>query len=175
MIIFRFRVTFEEIDEVERIIDVRATQTLKDLHTAVLGSVKFKPETAASIYLSKDNWRKGKRFTDREVEGEALMSDQRLNVVVNDPQQKFLFITDDEAEWELKIEMLRIYKTDVDDFFPKLVKSTGYNPKQFKVKVVGAPTNEFEKLVDELMADDEPDSASDDDKDPGKDSGDEEE
>jgi len=175
MIIFRFRVTFEEIDEVERIIDVRATQTLQDLHAAILKSVNFKPETAASIYLSKDNWRKGKRFTDREEEGEALMADQRLNMVVNDPQQKFLYITDDEAEWELKVEMLRIYKTDVDDSFPKLVKSTGYNPKQFKVKAVGAPTNEFEKLVDELMADDEPDASSEDDVDPGKEAGDEEE
>jgi len=156
MIIFRFVVTFEDVDDVERVIDIRAGQTLRDLHTAILESVGFKPDTPASIYLASDNWRKGKRFSDREVnvDDECLMSENKLNVVVNNPHQRFLYFTDDDTSWELKVELLRIYKSEAAIQFPNLVKAIGSNPKQFVIKVIGAPTNQFEQLVDELMTED---------------------
>ncbi len=163
MIIFRFVVSFEEVDDVERVIDIRANQSLRELHTAILEGVGFKPETPASFYLAADNWRKGKRYSDRELglDEEILMSESKLNVIVNNPQQKFLYITDDETAWELKVSMLRIHKSDGSIQYPKLVKAIGSNPKQFVVKVIGAPTNEFEQLVDELMTED-PHELSDD-------------
>lgn len=167
MIVFRFVVTFEEVDDVERIIDVHATNTLKDFSDAILASVGFAPTTESSFYIASDNWRKGKRFANHiEDEGHVeMMTTRRLNEVVDNPHQRFLYFTDDTMAWELHVELMRIYKTEDTADLPKLVKSIGHNPKQFVTTVIGAPTNEFERLVEELVIDEAAHEMSDDDED----------
>ena len=96
MIIYRFRVIFEEVDEVERVIDIRANQSFRDLFRVIIENIKFKPETEASFFISGDNWRKGKEINNIETEDVAQMSDCKLNNFVNDPHQKILLITHDD-------------------------------------------------------------------------------
>ncbi|MCB9246521.1 MAG: hypothetical protein H6606_08825 [Flavobacteriales bacterium] len=167
MIVFRFVVTFDDVDDVERIIDVHASNTLKDFSDVILSSVGFSPDTEASFYLATDNWRKGKRFANHiEEEGHIeMMTTRRLNEVVNNPHQRFLYFTDDDMAWELHVELLRIYKSNETDDLPKLVKASGPNPKQFTTAVIGAPTNEFERLVEELVQEEDAHEMSDDDED----------
>ncbi|MCB0733857.1 MAG: hypothetical protein H6608_00570 [Flavobacteriales bacterium] len=155
MIIYRFKVLFEDVDEVERVIDIRAGQTFLDFYRTIISSIGFDPETTGSFFSSGDNWRKGKEITNRDEEETLQMAATRLNAMVNDPHQKFLLITDDEMEWTLRVQLFNIYKSDDANGFPVLVKSVGEAPKQKKIVLIGKATNEFEEMVDGMVSEDE--------------------
>ncbi|MFT4522877.1 MAG: hypothetical protein ACI8ZN_001829 [Bacteroidia bacterium] len=158
MIIYRFKITFEDVDEVERIIEVRASQSFADLYKGIVESIKFNPDVTASFYISGDNWRKGKEITNADKEGVTQMAECKLNTQVNDPHQKILLITHDEMEWSFRIQLFKIQKSDVDMSFPVCIKSIGVAPKQTKIVTIGLATNEFEELVDDIIREaEEPD------------------
>ncbi|MBO6517986.1 MAG: hypothetical protein JJ975_15715 [Bacteroidia bacterium] len=158
MIVYKFKVVFEDVDDVERMIEVRANQTFRDLYASIIESIKFKPDTQASFFMSGDNWRKGREITNIGTEGVIDMADARLNAFVNDPYQKILLITNDELEWHLRISLFKIEKANAALVYPRCVKTLGEPPKQTKVSAVGKPTNEFEELVDEIVSEkEEPD------------------
>jgi hypothetical protein len=163
MIAYKFRVSFEENDEVERVIEILSNQTLLDLHKAILAAIGFKPDTPASFYVTGDHWRKGKRYVHEIQSGEETpMSSAKLNNVVNDPHQRFLYITDDEMGWELRVILRGLFSSDATKTYPSLIRAVGPNPKQNNIHVIGAPTNEFERMVDELVKQEEAHELSDD-------------
>lgn len=155
MILYRFKVTFEDVDEVECIIDIRANQTFRDLYRIIVESIKFDPSITASFFISGDNWRKGKEITNAEVDDVLQMSNCKLNTFVNDPHQKMLLITHDEMEWTLRIQLFKIQKADDAAVYPQLIRMTGVAPKQFNIVSIGLATNEFEELVDEIVSEQE--------------------
>ena len=67
MAIYRFRVTFEDQDDVTRDIEIRSTQTFEDLHHGIHSAIGFDASKQASFYLSDDHWTKGQEFTNREL------------------------------------------------------------------------------------------------------------
>ncbi|MBI1305968.1 MAG: hypothetical protein GC181_05080 [Bacteroidetes bacterium] len=155
MIVYRFKITFEDIDEVERFIDIRANQSFQDLYRIVVESIGFDPNINASFFISGDNWRKGKEISNNGKEGVATMANTRLNTQVNDPHQKILLVTHDEMEWTLRIQLFKIQKMDDNAVIKNLFKSVGEAPKQFKIVSIGKPTNEFEEMVDEIVRENE--------------------
>ncbi|MCB9261797.1 MAG: hypothetical protein H6607_05425 [Flavobacteriales bacterium] len=158
MIVYKFKVIFEDVDDVERHIEIRANQTFSDLYRSIVESIKFDPNITASFYMSGDNWRKGKEITNAEKAEVLQMADAKLNSFVNDPHQKILLITHDEMEWTLRVQLFGFQKDNGTDAFPKLVKSVGEAPKQKKITTIGLATNEFEKMVDEIVSEaEEPD------------------
>jgi len=159
MIVYRFKVTFEEVDEVERMIEIRAGQTFIDLHRAIVESIKFDPNITASFYVSGDSWRMGKEITNAENDEVVQMADAKLNAYVNDPHQRFLLVTHDELEWTLRVQLFKIERGDATQTYPRTVKTVGPPPKQKKVTQIGKATNEFEELVDDIIleAEEEPD------------------
>jgi hypothetical protein len=63
MALYRFRVTFEDYDDVSRDIDVKSNQTFEDLHKAIHQSTGYNPEYPSSFYISNDQWMKGEEIT----------------------------------------------------------------------------------------------------------------
>tara|TARA_B100000745_G_scaffold253738_1_gene176103 strand:- start:393 stop:935 length:543 start_codon:yes stop_codon:yes gene_type:complete len=161
MIVYRFKVTFEEVDDVERMIEVRANQTFRDLYHAIVESIKFDPKVTASFFMSGDNWRKGKEITNADVEGSLQMTDCKLNAFMNDPHQRMLLYTHDELEWSFRVQLFKIERANAAIIYPQVVKSIGEAPKQKKVHVIGNATNEFEELVDEIISEAEEPDVSD--------------
>lgn len=155
MIIYRFKVTFEDVDDVERMIEIRANQTFRDLYHAIVDSIKFDQTITASFFMSGEYWRKGKEITNAEVEGVIQMSDAKLNSFVNDPHQKILLITHDDLEWTFRVQLFKIERANDQVVYPRLVKSIGEAPKQKKITQIGSATNEFEELVDEIISESE--------------------
>ncbi len=155
MIAYRFKVTFEEVDDVERMIEIRANQTFRDLYSSIVENIKFNPTVTASFFMSGDNWRKGKEITNRETQGAIAMSDAKLNSFVNDPHQKILLITHDELEWVMRIQLFKIEKANAAFVYPRCVKTFGEAPKQTKINIIGSASNEFEELVDEIISESE--------------------
>src|SRR5260221_13030444 len=109
MAAYRFRVTFEDHDDVSRDIEIRTTQTFEDFHHAIHSFIGFDASKAASFYLSDDNWKKGKEITSRELkktdtEKAKPMRSSRLADSIADPHQKIYYVFDPVAQWAFRIE-----------------------------------------------------------------------
>lgn len=136
MTVYRFKVSFEDYD-VFREVDIRSGQTFEDLHIAIHKSLNYSPDVPSSFYISNDQWIKGTEITifpnDKRVEkGIALMSDSKLNNFIEDPHQKFYYISNFERPFDFHVELIRILTTaDSSDPLPKILKTSGEPPKQF--------------------------------------------
>ena len=135
MAIYRFKISFEDFDEVVREIDIKSTQTFEDLHKAIHRSTGYTPEKSSSFYVSTDNWIKGdeiaylptQKKTDRKV---SLMEKSKLSSFIEDPHQKFYYIYNFERPFDFHVELIKIIlETDPNIEYPFLVKSTGEAPK----------------------------------------------
>ena len=144
MAIYRFRISFEDFDEVVREIDIKSNQTFEDLHKAIHRSTGYSAEKSSSFYVSTDNWIKGdeiaylpnQRKTDRGV---ALMENSKLSNFIEDPHQKFYYIYNFDRPFDFHVELIKIIlETDPNIEYPFLVKSTGEAPKIIDKNNMGA-------------------------------------
>lgn len=135
MAIYRFRISFEDFDEVVREIDIKSNQTFEDLHKAVHRSTGYSHEKSSSFYVSTDNWIKGDEIaylpSQRKIDrGVALMENARLSNFIEDPHQKFYYTYNFDRPFDFHVELIRIIlETDPNIEYPFLVKSTGEAPK----------------------------------------------
>lgn len=160
---YRFRVTFEDHDEVSRDIEIRPTQTFEEFHYAIHNAIGFDANKPSSFYMSDDNWKKGKEISNKEVKEEqqelvSSMKKARLASFIADPHQKIYYIFDFTSPWTFRIELIKINREDeAGATYPRTVRSIGDAPKQYG----GAPTlpppipEDFEGLDLDLEDDEE--------------------
>ncbi len=137
MALYRFRITFEDYDDVVREIDVKSNQTFEDLHRAIHQSTGYNPEYPSSFYISNDQWIKGEEITympnqkriDRKV---ALMDKVKLLSYIDDPHQKFYYTFNFDRPFDFHVELMKIILDETPGVtYPAVIKSTGEAPKQF--------------------------------------------
>jgi len=137
MAIYRFRVTFEDYDDVTREIDVKSNQTFEDLHRAIHQSTGYNAEFPSSFYISNDQWMKGEEITylpnqkraDRRI---PLMENVKLLSFIDDPHQKFYYTFNFDRPFDFHVELMKIILSETPGVvYPAVVKSTGEAPKQF--------------------------------------------
>ena len=137
MALYRFRITFEDYDDVVREIDVKSNQTFEDLHRAIHQSTGYNPEYPSSFYISNDQWIKGEEITfmpnqkriDRKV---ALMDKVKLLSYIDDPHQKFYYTFNFDRPFDFHVELMKIILDEAPGVtYPAVIKSTGEAPKQF--------------------------------------------
>jgi hypothetical protein len=137
MALYRFSVTFEDYDDVSRVIDVKSNQTFEDLHRAIHQSTKYNPEFPSSFYISNDQWMKGEEITylpnQRRIDrGIALMEKVKLSSRIDDPHQKFYYTFNFDRPFDFHIELMKIIlDEDPKVTYPAVIKSTGEAPRQF--------------------------------------------
>jgi hypothetical protein len=160
MATYRFRVTFEEHEDVYREIEIKVSQTYSDFHRAIQESIGFDNTRPASFFMSDDYWRKGmeiaselKKVADDDDEDlpphkrpapVRLMNKTKIAETIEDPHQKIIYVFDPEALWTLMIELIKIGEDSPKVTYPKCVKTVGVAPKQFKVSALPPPTEEDE-------------------------------
>lgn len=171
-VVYRFRVTFEDYDEVHRDIEIKSTQTFLEMHQTIQSSIGFDNQKPASFFMSNDNWMKGQEISlsdkkDKDGHSTKLMENSRLCDFIADPHQKILYLSDYEANWNFMIELVKIIpQGDATRTYPVCVKSIGDAPKQYLVipapKTIAAEDDEFGKLMEALSdeEDTEDDSAA---------------
>ncbi|MES2268124.1 MAG: hypothetical protein V4520_15295 [Bacteroidota bacterium] len=137
MALYRFRVTFEDYDDVSRDIDVKSNQTFEDLHKAIHQSTGYNPEFPSSFYISNDQWMKGEEITylpnqkriDRKI---PLMDKIKLSSFIDDPHQKFYYTFNFDRPFDFHVELMKIILEDTPGVtYPAVVRSVGEAPKQF--------------------------------------------
>ena len=134
MAVYRFRVQFEEHDEIFRDIEIKSTQTFKELHDAIQQAISFDNKHAASFFVSDAYWRKGTEITllkEDIEEGVKLMEKTKIASCVEDPHQRFVYVYDKQVTWSFTLELIKIIKDETGKF-PACVKSSGIAPKQYK-------------------------------------------
>lgn len=163
MAVYRFRVTFEDNEEVYREIEIKSVQHFEDFHNIIVQSIGFDNMHDASFFISDDLWRKGDEIGLRPLDEEEiirrkrrdlpikkLMSKAKLASMIDDPHQKFVYVYDPKASWTFMVELVKILLDDPKGTFPKITKTAGESPKQHLNNTVAPP------LDDEDFDDDEP-------------------
>jgi hypothetical protein len=145
MALYRFRITFEDYDDVTREIDVKSNQTFEDLHRAIHQSTGYNSEYPSSFYISNDQWTKGEEITylpnqKRVDRGLALMNKVKMLSYIDDPHQKFYYTFNFDRPFDFHVELMKIILDEAPGItYPAVIKSTGEAPKQFG-NVLNIPT-----------------------------------
>lgn len=154
-IIYKFRVSFEEHDDVVRFIDIDSTSNFFDLHKIIQESVGFDASKQYEFFISNDIWRSEGKICSTSVEGEKDPAKTNINKFINSPNQKFVYVFDPELDWVFYIELIKIQKAEYGKKYPIIARKEGEAPKQYKLKgkEPGAVAkNEYDKMAEMLIA-----------------------
>lgn len=158
MAIYRFKVTFEDYDDISREIDVKSNQTFEELHLAIHHATGYNPDYSSSFYISNDQWTKGEEIAYKPNErktnrGVALMENSKLSNFIDDPHQKFYYTFNFDRPFDFHVELMKILNEAPGVTYPSVFKSVGEAPKQFG-NVLGTtvipPTSEEFDFLNEM-------------------------
>jgi hypothetical protein len=146
--IFRFRITYEDHEEVYRDIDIRPTQSFEELHLAIQQAIAFDNSKSAKFYMSDDYWRKEAEITIVNAGEKKIKTDgtkrKSISEFVIAPHQKFVYVFDPEKEWTFNMELIKILPDDKKEY-PVCIKTSGIAPKQYKVVNLPPPEEDEDK------------------------------
>ena len=163
MAVYKFRVSFEDHEDVTREIEVQGKQTFEEFHRSIQEAIGFDNSKDASFFMSDDYWRKGQEITNSKLEANddddddfrkpkkapaKQMSKCRIADFIDDPHQKIVYIFDPLAKWTLMVELIKILPDDAKVSYPRTVKSNGAAPKQYK-QVIAPPIEDDDDEEDE--------------------------
>lgn len=185
MAVYRFKVVFEDYDDIVREIEIQSKQTFEDFHRIIQQSTGYNAEISSSFYVSNDYWTKGEEIaflpsakkTDRGV---SLMEKSKLNNFIDDPHQKFYYTYNFDRPYDFHVELTKILLDDTTaTVYPRITRSTGDAPKPFGAVVVVPATEEsseedFDFLNEEVLTPEDTHDFSELDEDEGVPSSDEE-
>jgi hypothetical protein len=135
MAIYRFKVSFEDYDDIERDIDIKSNQTFEDLHRAIHQSTGYNAEVSSSFYVSSDQWIKSEEIAflpnQRKINnGVATMENSKLSSFIDDPHQKFYYIYNFERPFDFHVELIKILlNEEAGKTYPCVSRSQGEAPK----------------------------------------------
>jgi hypothetical protein len=135
MAIYRFKVSFEDYDDIERDIDIKSSQTFEDLHRAIHQSTGYNPDSSSSFYVSSDQWIKGEEIAflpnQRKINnGVATMVNSKLSSFIDDPHQKFYYTYNFDRPFDFHVELIKIIlDEEAGRNYPYVARSLGEAPK----------------------------------------------
>lgn len=140
--IYKFRIQFEDFDDVYRDIDILTTQTFEDFKIAILNSIGFDQVHECTFYVSDDLWRKGRDLSKKKDGSPANFSKRVICDFVDAPHQRFLFVYDLNIQWTFLIELIKITQPESKNSYPICIKSLGIAPKQYKTVYIPTTTED---------------------------------
>ncbi len=165
MAVYRFRIAFEDHDDVFREIDILGKQTYEEFHRAIQQAINFDNSKDASFFMSDDFWRKGQEVAlnpppaDDDDDDDYPRAKKKKEIhhaskakvadYIDDPHQKMVYVFDPEVKWTIMIELMKIVPHDPKTNYPKTTKSVGAAPKQYKQVIVPPPIDEDEEVEDD--------------------------
>jgi hypothetical protein len=154
MAVYRFRVTFEDYEDVYRDIDMPSKGTFLELHHQIHKSTGYNAEVSSSFYVSNDQWKKGTEVAHlpnprKKEAGVLIMEDIRLSKFIDDPHQKFYYIYNFDRPYEFHVELIKILKEEDGKEYPSLFKSVGLAPKS--AAAANFPVNDDDDDDDDVI------------------------
>ncbi len=167
MAVYRFRVSFEDNEEIYREIEIKSTQNFEDFHNAIVKSIDFDNVHNASFFISDNYWHQGDEIIRKPIDNghnhnhdtdvaTRQMSKCKMASLIDDPHQKFVYVYDPKTAWTFLVELIKIVPDDAKIAYPKCVKTMGEAPKQYKkTNVIPVIDDEDEFDEEEAPIDDQ--------------------
>lgn len=136
MPVLKFRVSWEDDDNIYRDIALKTGQTFYEFHEAILKAFDFKDKKPASFFESNEKW-----LRKREISSEVLVNKKDapalamvktpVSALVDKPDKKFIYSYNPGKIWTFLIELIAIDKEENSKLtYPLCVKSEGLPPIQ---------------------------------------------
>src|SRR3954468_22399493 len=108
--VYRFKVTYEDHEDVFRYIEIKSSQSFLELHTAIQQAIGFDNSKSATFYMSDDYWRKEDEISventgeEKAKRSKIKKSDEpkkkkTIADHIDNPHQRFVYVFDPEKEW----------------------------------------------------------------------------
>lgn len=151
--IFKFRIILDTLDDVFRDIEIRKTDTLEDLHNAIIQAFGFDGTEMASFYKSDAEWNQGEEIVLHDMsegqESVLMMNETALEEGFSRDNTKMIFVYDFFNMWTFYVELADIADPIDGQDYPNLMFAQGHLPENPPEKKF-----EAEKLDDENDFDD---------------------
>lgn len=131
-LVFKFKITLENEDDIFRIIEIGSNQSFLTLHKEIQNQFKFDGKKEAAFFKASGNWRKLDQIDDVIKSKSREKNSLDIHSQINDPHQKFIYVFDPEVEWTFFLELLQLRKAKSGESLPSLIKTVGVAPKQYK-------------------------------------------
>lgn len=142
MPLLRFRVYWEEDDQVYRDIEIRPAQTFLELHKVIIQAFEFDGKHSASFFESNERWQRGRELNSEVMvnkkDAPALsMMRTPVSALIAVPDQKFIYEYDPAKKWTFQVELLGVRQDeDARTTYPHIFRKEGLPPAQYGVKGV---------------------------------------
>ncbi|HTN47317.1 MAG TPA: hypothetical protein VL098_13290 [Flavipsychrobacter sp.] len=143
MPLLRFRVYWEDDDQIYRDVEIRSNHNFLDLHQVIIKAFEFDGKHVASFFESNDRWQRA-----REINSEVLVNKKDapalsmvktpVSALVHKPDQKFVYVYDPVKHWTFLVELIGVEKEENPKrSYPFVLRKEGIGPSQYGVKGPG--------------------------------------
>lgn len=153
--IYKLRAILDTEEDIFRDIAIKKTDSLEDLHNALVNAFGFDGLEVASFYTCDDKWNQDDEiplFDTGDVLGEIrTMADFSIEDILYEKQTKLIYVYDFLNMWTFFVELAAIEEIVVGETYPSLLFSHGLMPLDAEEKNFEADDNddEFEDGLDE--------------------------
>jgi hypothetical protein len=158
--IYRLRVILDNDteDDIFRDIEINKKDALVEFHKSIITSFGFSNNEIASFYLSDNQWNQGEEISlfSFEDQDNKLMSDILINDVINNQNNKLIYVYDFLHMWTFLIELIEVAEDIKGIDYPNIIFSKGEIPEK-------APEKKFESEKREIVDGEDPESYKEDD------------
>lgn len=140
MPVFRFRVAWEEDDNIYRDIEILSGQTFTEFKDCILQSFEFDHKHSSSFFESNDKWHRLREIssevaTNKKGAEKLSMDKTPVPALVDHPDKKFVFEYDPVKNWTFLISLIGVSKDENFTIkYPNIARSEGIAPAQSGIK-----------------------------------------
>ncbi|MGO1751295.1 MAG: IS1096 element passenger TnpR family protein [Psychroflexus sp.] len=131
--IFKFRIILDTLDDVFRDIEIRKTDTLEDLHNAIVQAFGFDGTEMASFYKSDEEWNQGEEIVLHDMSGGEesvlMMNETPIEDAFSEDNTKMIFVYDFFSMWTFYVELADIAEPIDGQDYPNLMFAQGHLPE----------------------------------------------
>jgi len=163
MLIYRFKVINDEVDDFYREIEIKPGNTFQDFHDLMVECIKLTPGEMASFYICDSRWNKLQEialcdFSEEQDAGEEsanvvknmkIMADVTLKQSINDPNQRMIYVYDFLKMHTFYIELSKIMEGDQKHTYPRCTKSISDIVRLKKIPPKAVDIEKEEEIIDE--------------------------
>ncbi len=130
--VYTFRVGLRFCPGVWRKIDIRGSQTLHNLHKAIVSAFQRDDDHLYAFYMSNKIWDASSEY-GIPVAGSACRDAKkaRIDSLGLIPRSKFLYLFDFGDQWEHPVTLLKIRQEAPQGNYPRIVERKGKAPPQY--------------------------------------------
>lgn len=126
--VLQIRVILDAAADVFRDLELKATSNLEELHLAIANSFQLSPGEMAAFYVSDEEWEQGLEIPLEDFGTGACMKDTTVESVLQDPNDRLIFVYDFLAMWTFFVELVRTKPVEENAIYPREVMRFGERP-----------------------------------------------